>query len=101
MWYAGVDPTGFDVVASLRVKSFGFQGVHNPWTFYQLVHAVCVVDDLIFDARFSHALKLCDDTFKWVCGPKGVCQLGHVLRFCLPHGVKKTKHERVMRHNWR
>jgi hypothetical protein len=63
-------------------------------------HAVCVVDDLIFDARFSHALKLCDDTFKWVCGPKGVCQLGYVLRFCLPHGVKKTKHERVMRRNW-
>jgi hypothetical protein len=64
-------------------------------------HAVCVVDDLIFDARFSHALKLCDDTFKWVCGPKSVCQLGHVLRFFLPHGVKKTKQERVMRHNWR
>jgi hypothetical protein len=62
-------------------------------------HAVCVVDDFIFDARFSHALKLCDDTFKWVYGPKDVCQLGHVLRFCLPHGVKKTKHERVMRHN--
>jgi hypothetical protein len=65
-------------------------------------HAVCVVDDLIFDARFSHALKLCDDTLKWVCGPKnkGVCQLGHVLHFCPPHGVKKTKHERVMRRNW-
>jgi hypothetical protein len=43
---------------------------------------------------------LCDDTFKWVCGPKGVYQLGNVLHFCLPHGVKKTQHERVMRHNW-
>jgi hypothetical protein len=64
-------------------------------------HAVCVVDGLIFDARFSHTLELCDDTFKWVCEPKGVFQLGHVLCFCLPHGVKKTKHERVMRHNWR
>jgi hypothetical protein len=63
-------------------------------------HAICVVDDLVFDARFSHALKLCKDTFKWVCRPKGVCQLGHVIRFCLPHGVSKTKHERIMGHNW-
>jgi hypothetical protein len=63
-------------------------------------HAICVVDDLVFDARFGHALKLCEDTFKWVCGPKGVCQLGHVIRFCKPHGVRKMKHERIMGHNW-
>jgi hypothetical protein len=48
-------------------------------------HAICVVDDLVLDARFSYALKLYDDTFKWVCGPKGVCQLGHIIRFFLPH----------------
>jgi hypothetical protein len=63
-------------------------------------HAICVVDDLVFDARFSHALKLCEDTFKWVCGPNGVYQLGHVIRFCKPHGVRRTKHERIMGHNW-
>jgi hypothetical protein len=63
-------------------------------------HVICVVDNLVFDTRFSHALKLCEDTFKWVCGPKGVCQLGHVIRFCQPHGVKRTKHERIMSHNW-
>jgi hypothetical protein len=27
-------------------------------------HVICVVDNLVFDARFSHALKLCEDTFK-------------------------------------
>jgi hypothetical protein len=63
-------------------------------------HAVCVVDDIVFDARLSHALKLCDETLMWVCGPKGVSELGSVHRFCLPHGVKKRKHEHEMRRNW-
>jgi hypothetical protein len=63
-------------------------------------HAVCVVDDIVFDARLSHALKLCDETLMWVCGPKGVSELGTVHRFCLPHGVKKRKHQRGMRRNW-
>jgi hypothetical protein len=63
-------------------------------------HAVCVVDDIVFDARLSHAFKLCDETLMWVCGPKGVSKLGTVHCFCLPHGVKKRKHEREMRRNW-
>jgi hypothetical protein len=64
-------------------------------------HAVCVVDDIVFDARLSHdAFKLCDETLMCVCGPKGVSGLGTVHRFCLPHGVKKRKHEREMRRNW-
>jgi hypothetical protein len=62
--------------------------------------AVCVVDDIVFDARLSHAFKLCDETLMWVCGPKGVSDLGTVHRFCLPHGVKKRKHECEMRRNW-
>jgi hypothetical protein len=63
-------------------------------------HSVCVVDDVVFDARLSHVFKLCDETLMWVCGPKGVSELGTVHRFCLPHGVKKRKHEREMRRNW-
>ena len=63
-------------------------------------HAVCVVDDIVFDARLSHATKLCEETLMWVCGPKGVSDLGTVHRFCLPHGVKKRKREREMRRNW-
>jgi hypothetical protein len=63
-------------------------------------HAVCVVDDIVFDARLIHAFKLCDESLMWVCGPKGVSDLRTVHRFCLPHGVKKRKHEREMRHSW-
>jgi hypothetical protein len=32
-------------------------------------HAVCVGDDIVFDARLTHALKLRKETFDWVCGP--------------------------------
>jgi hypothetical protein len=63
-------------------------------------HAVCVVDNVGFDVRLSDALKLCDETLMWVCGPKGVSKLGSVHRFCLPHGVKKRKREHEMRRNW-
>jgi hypothetical protein len=35
-------------------------------------HAVVVVDDIIFDATQSHALKLCQETFEWICGKNGV-----------------------------
>jgi hypothetical protein len=62
-------------------------------------HAVCVVDHIVFDARLSRALKLCDETLMWVCRPKGVSELGSVHRFCLPHGVKKRKLEHEMRRN--
>jgi hypothetical protein len=35
-------------------------------------HAVVVVDDIIFDATQSHAMKLCQETFEWICGKNGV-----------------------------
>jgi hypothetical protein len=62
-------------------------------------HAVCVVDDLIFDARLPNALKLCAESLDMICGPKGMLHLGVVFRFCLPHGTNKRKWERKMKEN--
>jgi hypothetical protein len=62
-------------------------------------HAVCVVDDLIFDARLPNTLKLCAESLDMICGPKGMLHLCVVLRFCLPHGTHKRKWERVMKEN--
>ena len=31
-------------------------------------HAVCIVDDLVFDSTQPKALKLCRETLDWVCG---------------------------------
>jgi hypothetical protein len=63
-------------------------------------HAVCVVDDIVFDARLTHALKLCEESFDWVCESWSMAEVGRVIRFCLPHGVPKRKHERTIRRNW-
>jgi hypothetical protein len=64
-------------------------------------HAVCVVDDIVFYARFTYALKLREESFDWVwCGPRGMAELGQVIRFCLPHGVPKRKRERPVQRNW-
>jgi hypothetical protein len=63
-------------------------------------HAVCVVDDIVFYASFTHALKLREESFDWVCGPRGMAELGQVIRFCLPHGVPKRKRERPVQRNW-
>ena len=37
-------------------------------------HAVTVVDDLIFDSTQKHALKLCEDGFKFLCKRNGGLQ---------------------------
>ena len=63
-------------------------------------HAICVVDNLIFDARVNYALKLCEESLHFVCGPKCMSHLGVVFRFCVPHGVHKRKFEREMKKNW-
>ena len=34
-------------------------------------HAVCVVDDLIFDSTQENVLKLCRESLDWICGKKG------------------------------
>jgi hypothetical protein len=66
-------------------------------------HAVCVVDDIIFDSTLTHAIKLCEESFHAVCGEEGMAELGRVIRFCIPKGVKHTKperEERKMKRNW-
>jgi hypothetical protein len=66
-------------------------------------HAVCVVDDIIFDSTLTYALKLRKESFDVVCGPSGMAELGRAIRFCLPYGVKHTKPEREkrgMKRNW-
>ena len=64
-------------------------------------HCVCVVDDLIFDARFDYALKLCKESFDMICGYCGAKELGCVFRFMSPYKIKahKVKH-REMKTNW-
>ena len=37
-------------------------------------HAVTVVDDLIFDSTQKHALKLCEEGFKFLCKRNGGLQ---------------------------
>jgi hypothetical protein len=63
-------------------------------------HAVCAVDDIIFDARLTHALKLREESFDWACGPRGMAELGRVVRFCLPHGLEPTIDETKVKRNW-
>jgi hypothetical protein len=63
-------------------------------------HAVCVVDDLIFDARLPYALKLRQKGLDMVCGSKGLSHVGVVLRFCYPYGTNKRHWEREMMVNW-
>jgi hypothetical protein len=74
--------------------------VHPKGMDGSLDHAVCVVDDIVFDARFTHALKLREESFDWVCGPRDMAELGQVIRFCLPYGVPKRKYERPVQRNW-
>ena len=63
-------------------------------------HAICVVDDLIFDARLDVALKLCKESLDWVCGKQGMDSLGEVFCFRKPFGVKPVRVERQMKTNW-
>ena len=44
-------------------------------------HAICVVDDIIYDARVEHGLKLKMATLDWVCGIGGCEELGPVYFF--------------------
>ena len=43
-------------------------------------HAVCVVDDLIFDSTQKYALKLTKESLDWICGAGG-CVGFFALRF--------------------
>ena len=64
-------------------------------------HCVCVVDDLIFDARFGWALKLCKESFDMICGYCGAKELGCVFRYMKPYKIKAHRvKQRDMKTNW-
>ena len=44
-------------------------------------HAVCVVDDLIFDSTQENALKLCRESLDWICWKHGCKDIYYANRF--------------------
>jgi hypothetical protein len=62
-------------------------------------HAVVVVDDIIFDASLSHAMKLCRESFEWICGKHGVGGIERALHFDKPDKTEK-RYTRTMLKNW-
>jgi hypothetical protein len=62
-------------------------------------HAVVVVNNLIFDATQSHAMKLCRESYEWICGKHGVGGIERALRFEKPDKTEK-RYARTMAKNW-
>ena len=53
-------------------------------------HAICVVDDLIFDSITDSALRLCEESVNWIFNDEQV-DINEAFRFntkCSPRGVK-------------
>jgi hypothetical protein len=46
-----------------------------------VIHAVAVVDDLIFYATQPYALRLCKESLEWICGNTGIYDIVLALRF--------------------
>ena len=62
-------------------------------------HSFVVVDDLIFDSTQTHALKLCQKSFDWICGDDGMGSINVALRFNASYGTKeRLQHEQ--KKNW-
>jgi len=63
-------------------------------------HACCVVDDLVFDSTTDKALKLCRETFDWMCGVRGCDKILQVIRFQgkvgLPKAERKGKPKKIV-----
>ena len=62
----------------------------------QVSHAVCVVDDLIFDSSQQYALHLSKESFDWICGERGFRDLYLVVRFKHSYGKKVPQLKREM-----
>ena len=57
-------------------------------------HAVCVVDDLVFDSTQEVALKLQLETFEWICSVNdGFNEVAEAYRFDIKIGGKKWKNQ--------
>jgi hypothetical protein len=61
-------------------------------------HAVVVVDNIIFDATQSHAMKVCKGSFNWIYAKGGIGAIERALRFEMPHQTKK-RYARTMTKN--
>jgi hypothetical protein len=62
-------------------------------------HAVVVVDDFIFDATQSHAMRLCRESFEWICWKHGVGGIERALCFEKPDKTER-RYARTMAKNW-
>ena len=67
-------------------------------------HAFCVVDDLIFDSITTHALKLREESVKWIFNDADT-KIYYALRFKTkwsPEGMKvKGQYSRTLQTNWK
>jgi hypothetical protein len=68
---------------------------------FQITHAVCVVDDLIFDSTQKYALKLKAESFNWICGTNLHWKsVKGALRFFQKTSVANPTYSRQMTTNW-
>ena len=64
-------------------------------------HAICVVDNLIFDSTQSFAMKCQVDAIGWICncGKKGVADVFEAMRFQYP--INCSPLDRMVVNNWK
>ena len=62
-------------------------------------HAICIVDDLIFDSTQLTAFKLTKESLDWICGGEGVDSILEAYRFNRGYATKE-KLERSLKKNW-
>ena len=61
-------------------------------------HAICVVDDIIFDSTEANALYLKEESLNHICGREGIHGIHKAYRFGTSIGCKHWKRE--VFHNW-
>ena len=59
-------------------------------------HAVCVVDNLIFDSTQKFALRLSQESFGFVCGSEGCDGVYLAVRFARGYNTKTLRREMVL-----
>jgi hypothetical protein len=68
---------------------------------FQITHAVCVVDDLIFDSTQKYAMKLKAESFNWICGTNLTWRsVMGAMRFCQKMDQSNPPYQRELIKNW-
>lgn len=63
-------------------------------------HAVCIIDDLIFNSTQAFAMKLKKESFDWICGDLGCNEEPFgVLRFNQSH-TQTMSYKHQMKMHW-